>query len=58
MKVETRMKSVLRCVQSHRTKDSVPRPEMIKDYIFDMGGVDLLDQKTAAYRLDRKFSGD
>ena len=32
-------------------------PETIKDYNSGMDGVDLLDQKTAAYKLDRKSSG-
>ena len=29
----------------------------MKDYNSGMGGVDLLDQKTAAYKLDRRSSG-
>ena len=32
-------------------------PEIIKDYSSGMGGVDLHDQITAAYKLDRKSSG-
>ena len=35
----------------------VPWPEIIKDYKSGMGGVDLLNQKTAAYKLDCKSSG-
>ena len=32
-------------------------PEMIKGYNSGMGGVDIFDQKTAAYKLDCKSSG-
>ena len=33
-------------------------PKIIKDYNCGMGGADLSDQKTNAYKLDRKSSGD
>ena len=47
---------------THRVKGQsveipVPCPEIIKDYNSGMGGNDLLNQKTAAYKLDRKSSG-
>ena len=41
--------TVTRRVKGQSTKISVPCPEIIKDY--------SLDQKTAAYKLDRKSSG-
>ena len=39
-------------------KDQVfdPCPKVVKLYNSDIGGVDLLEQRTAAYRLDRKSS--
>ena len=39
-----------------KTKSSVPCPKIVKLYNSGMGGVDLMDQRTAAYRLDRKSS--
>ena len=39
-----------------KTKSSVPCPKVVKLYNSDMAGVDLMDQRTAAYRLDRKSS--
>ena len=35
---------------------SVPIPKVVKPYKSNMGGVDLMNQRTAAYRLDRKSS--
>ena len=49
--------SILRRCKGQSSKVSVPCPTLIKDYNSNMGGVDLLDQKTAAYKLDRKSSG-
>ena len=49
--------TVLRRVKRQSAKIPVPCPEIIKDYNSGMGGVDLLDQKTAAYKLDHKSSG-
>ena len=46
-----------RRVKGRGAKIPVPCPEIIKDYNSGMGGVDLLDQKTASYKLDRKLSG-
>jgi hypothetical protein len=48
------MTSVGRRKKGAATKTIVPCPQMIKRYNAGMGGVDLLDQRTAAYRLDRK----
>ena len=46
-----------RIVKGQSTKIPVLCPEIINDYNSGMGGVDLLDQKTAFYKLDRKSSG-
>ena len=39
-------------VKGQSAKIPVPCPEIIKGYNSGMGGVDLLDQKTSAYKLD------
>ena len=52
-----KVSTVKRRVKGQSAKISVPCSEIIKYYNFGMGGVDLLDQKTAAYKLDRKLSG-
>ena len=49
--------SVSRRAKGQSSKVTVPCPKMVKDLNSNMGGVDLLDQKTAVYRLDRKSSG-
>ena len=50
--------SVSRRAKDQSSKFTVPCPKMVKDYNSNMGGVDLLEQKTAVYRLDRKLSGE
>ena len=50
--------SVSRRVKGKSAKIPVPCPSIVKEYNNGMGGVDLLDQRTTAYKLDRKsFSG-
>ena len=49
--------SVSHHAKGQSSKVTVTCPKMVKDYNSNMGGVDLLDQKTAVYRLDRKSSG-
>ena len=39
-----------------KTKSLVPCSKVVKIYNSSMGGVDLIDQRTAAYRLDQKPS--
>ena len=39
-----------------KNKSSVPCPKVVKFYNSGMGGVDLMDQRTAAYLLDGKSS--
>jgi len=46
--------NVLRRMKGSATKTPVPCPYIIKLYNKGMGGVDLMDKKTAAYRLDRR----
>ena len=46
--------SVLRRQKGASTKSAVPCPILVKHYNHGMGGVDLCDQYTAAYRLDRR----
>ena len=48
--------SVQRRQKGSKTKSSVPHPKFFKLYNSGVGGVDLIDQRTAAYRLDRKSS--
>ena len=48
---------VTRRLKGQSTKEPVPSPEIIKDYNSGMGGVDLLDQKTARSKLEHKSSG-
>ena len=45
--------SVQRRENGSKTKSSVPCPKVVKLYNSGMGGVDLMDQRNAAYRLDR-----
>ena len=44
--------SVQRTEKSSKTKSLFPCPKVIKLYNSSIGGVDLMDQRTAAYRLD------
>ena len=48
--------SVQRREKGSKTKPLVPRPKVVKLYNSGMCGVDLMDQRTAVYRLDRKSS--
>ena len=48
--------SVQRREKGSKTNFFVPCPQVVKLYHSDMGGVDLMDQRTAACRLDRKSS--
>ena len=48
--------SVQRRVKGSATKSTVPCPTVVKLYNNAMGGVDLMDQRNAAYRLDRESS--
>ena len=45
-----------RAEMGSKTNSSVPCPKLVKLHNSSMGGVDLIDQRTAAYRLDRKRS--
>ena len=48
--------SVQRREKDSKTKSLVPCPKVVKFYNNSMGGIDLMDQRTVAYRLDRKLS--
>ena len=48
---------VQRRQKKQSAKIAVPCPEIVKKYNSGMGGVDLMDQRCAAYHLDRKSSG-
>ena len=48
--------SVHRREKGSKTKSSVPCAKVVKPYNSGMGGVDLMDQRTTIYRLDRKSS--
>ena len=48
--------SVQRSEKGSKTKSFVTCPKVVKLYNSSIGGVDLIDQRTAAYRLDRKSS--
>ena len=46
------MLSVQRREKGLKTKSLIPCSKVVKLYNSDMGGVDLMDQGTAVYRLD------
>ena len=46
--------NVMRRTKGSATKTPVSCPNIIKMYNPSMGDVDVIDQKAAAYRLDRK----
>ena len=48
--------AVQRREKDSKTKSSVLCPKVVKLYNSGMGGVDLMDQCTATYRLNRKSS--
>ena len=48
--------SVQRRAKGSKAKSSVPCPKVVKLYNNCIGGVDPMDQCTAAYRLDRNSS--
>ena len=48
------MLSVQRRKKGLKVKSWVPCPKVVKLYNSGMGAVDLMDQRTAAYRLDRR----
>ena len=48
--------SVQRGEKGSKIKSSVPCRKVVKFYNSDMSGVDLMDQRTAAYCLDRRPS--
>ena len=48
--------SVQRREKGSMTKSSVPCPKFVKLYNSSMSGVDVMDQRIATYRLDRKSS--
>ena len=49
------MSSVLR--KGKKSKIAVPCPNIVKSYSAGMGGVDLRDQRIAAYHISRKSAG-
>ena len=50
------MLSVQRREKASKTKSLAPCPKVVKPYNSDMGGVNLMDQRTVAHCLDRKLS--
>ena len=48
--------SAKRREKGSKTKSSVPCPKVAKLCNSSMGGVEVMDQRTAAYRMDRKSS--
>ena len=48
--------SVQRREKGSKTKSTLPCPKVVKLYNSGMGVVDLMDQRTAAYCLERKSS--
>ena len=48
--------SLQRREKSSKTKSSVPCPKIVKLYNSGMVGIDLIDQRTVAYRLHQKSS--
>ena len=51
-----KISTVSRRVKGQSAKISVPCPEIVNSYNSGVSGVDLLDQKIAAYKVDRKSS--
>ena len=48
--------SIQRREKESETKSAILYPTIVKLYTNGMGGVDLIDQRTAAYRLNCKSS--